>query len=257
MNDHAELANLGEHELKAAIKSEWKKHEELAKQELAPLLYYLRENIRAQGARNDLANTDRGFTAWVEANLDISRRTADRWCEWFAVEAGLKPGTSRQVTRSNDDGFYSVILDEHKGQEQIAFNCWVKTAIHTQFTKALAAIQKKLGLKNKKEAMVQGVLYAATAINGKAKSGSSATMVGQLSLRHHAPKTRRHSQVRATGRAAHERGKAKGHVQAVASHAGKTRNRQGVSRANGHRRSRSVVHAEGSARPKAFRATAG
>ena len=76
--DYSELAKLGEHELKAAIKAEWKKHEESARADLAPLLYFLRERLRAQGARNDLANSERGFEAWVEENLDISRRTADR-----------------------------------------------------------------------------------------------------------------------------------------------------------------------------------
>jgi len=85
---YAEIRKLNEHELKAAIKSVWKHHEESAKRDLAPLLYYLREQLRAQGARNDLGiEKDRGFAAWVEENIDISRRTADRWCEWFAVPA--------------------------------------------------------------------------------------------------------------------------------------------------------------------------
>lgn len=75
------LQNLSEQELKAAIKSAWKKHEELAKQDLAPLLYWLRERLRAQGARNDLVHDkDRGWEVWVTQHLDISRRTADRWC---------------------------------------------------------------------------------------------------------------------------------------------------------------------------------
>jgi hypothetical protein len=171
MNDHAELANLGEHDLKAAIKSEWKKHEESAKQDLAPLLYYLRERLRAQGARNDLANTDRGFTVWVEANLDISRRTADRWCEWFAVEAGLKPGTSRQVTKSEDDAFYIAILNDHRSKKQIAFNCWVTKEVHAQFSKAVTKLQKQLNLDKSKDAIVQGVIYAAKAIATRLRAG--------------------------------------------------------------------------------------
>jgi hypothetical protein len=164
---YAEIRKLDEHELKAAIKSVWKKHEELAKQDLAPLLYYLREQLRAQGARNDLANADRGFAAWVEENLDISRRTVDRWCEWFAVAAGIKPGTSGQLSKSEDDDFYDQILDEHKGQEQIAFNCWVPKAVHGQFTKALVLLQKQLNVKNKKEAIVQGVIYAAKNVSSR------------------------------------------------------------------------------------------
>jgi hypothetical protein len=165
--DYSELGKLGEHELKAAIKSEWKKHEESARADLAPLLYFLRERLRAQGARNDLANADRGFAAWVEENLDISRRTADRWCDWFALEAGLKEKpTSGHPSKSDDEGFYDVIITDHKGEAQIAFNCWVKTTVHAQFTRALVRLQKQLNLKNKKEAMVQGVIYAAKVLTG-------------------------------------------------------------------------------------------
>ncbi len=56
-----EIQELSEQELKAAIKSAWKKHEELAKADMAPLLYWLRERLRAQGSRNDLHDKDRGF----------------------------------------------------------------------------------------------------------------------------------------------------------------------------------------------------
>jgi hypothetical protein len=39
---------------------------------LASLLYYLREQLSAQGARGHLGvDKDRGFAAWVEENLDI------------------------------------------------------------------------------------------------------------------------------------------------------------------------------------------
>ena len=48
-SDHGELSKLTEPELKAAIIAAWKKHEELAKQELAPMLYWLRDKLRAQG----------------------------------------------------------------------------------------------------------------------------------------------------------------------------------------------------------------
>ena len=89
------------------------------------------------------------------------------------MEAGLKPVTSGHVTKSADDAFYDEILDEHRGQEQIAFNCWVKRQFTRQFTKALTKLQKRFRLKNKKEAMVQGVIYAASAINrGAEKQGS-------------------------------------------------------------------------------------
>jgi len=167
-----ELQKLNELELKAAIKSAWKKYERLAKKEMGQLLYWLREKLRAQGSRNDVHDKDRGFGAWVEENLDISRRTADRWADWFAVENGLKESTSGQLTKSEDNDFYAGILDEHKGDQQIAFNCWVKKAVHAQFTKALMTIQKQLGLKNKKEAMVQGVIYAAKNVSAGASKRS-------------------------------------------------------------------------------------
>lgn len=166
----SELQKLNEHELKAAIKSAWKKYERLAKKEMGQLLYWLREKLRAQGTRNDIHDKDRGFGAWVEENLDISRRTADRWADWYAVENGLKESTSGQLTKSEKE-FFAGILDEHEGDEQIAFNCWVKKAVHAQFTKALATLQKQFGLKNKKEAMVQGVIYAAKNVSAGSGKG--------------------------------------------------------------------------------------
>ena len=90
-----ELQKLNEQELKSAIISAWKKHEELAKKDLAPMLYWLREKLRAQGARNDIADKDRGFGAWVEDNLDISRRTADRWADEYAISEGMKKPSNK------------------------------------------------------------------------------------------------------------------------------------------------------------------
>jgi hypothetical protein len=168
----SELQNLSEARLKAAIKSAWKMHEHLAKKDMGPLLYWLRLKLRAQGSRNDIHDEDRGFGAWVEDNLDITRRTADRWADWYAVENRLKDSTSRQLTKSEDDDFYAGILDEHKGDLQIAFNCWVKKAVHAQFTRALTTIQKQFGVKNRKEAMVRGVIYAAKNISAGASKRS-------------------------------------------------------------------------------------
>jgi hypothetical protein len=185
---HSEYAKLNEHQLKAAIKTEWKKHEESAKQDLAPLLYYLREQLRAQGARNDLSvvEKDRGFAAWVEENLDITRRTADRWCEWFADEAGFKQNsTSRHVSRSDVDLWHAV-QDEDEEDQQIAFNYSVPKALHAKYTTAVAKLQKAWGLKNKKEAVVQGVIYAAKNV-GRAK--------GKVSLVSRATKKSRHQPV--------------------------------------------------------------
>jgi len=159
---------LTEQQLKSALKTAWKKHEKLAKEEMGPLLYWLRDKLRAQGSRNDINDKDRGFGAWVEDNLDISRRTADRWADDYAVKAGLKAAksTSGQVSKS-DVELYEEILADHKGKQQIAFNVWVQTAIHAQFQKALNTLQTKFGVKNKKEALVTGVIYAAKIIASK------------------------------------------------------------------------------------------
>ncbi len=239
---YAEIRKLNEHELKAAIKSVWKKHEESAKQDLAPMLYYLREQLRAQGARNDLSDVekDRGFGAWVEENLDISRRTADRWCEWFAVEAGLKQNSTSRHVSKGDVALWIGIQNEHEGQQQIAFNCWVPKAVHGQFTKALTTLQKRLNLKNKKEAMVKGVIYAAAAINREGKSGRSSSLVGHVSLRNKSSKGIGHSSIRATVRPAHRSGTKSGRVPVVAERQSKSRNQSMAHGSHRHRRESGV-----------------
>jgi hypothetical protein len=164
--DHGELSKLTEPELKAAIIAAWKKHEELAKQELAPMLYWLRDKLRAQGARNDLTqDKDRGFAFWVEEHLDISRRTADRWCDWYAVKVGYRQDATSGHLSKSDLEMYEDILDTHKGKLQIAFNVWVPKAVHAQYSTALTTLQKKFACKDKKEALVRGVIYAASVIN--------------------------------------------------------------------------------------------
>lgn len=246
--DHADPAKLSEQELKSAIIATWKKHEELAKKDLAPMLYWLREKLRAQGARNDLTqDKDRGFGFWVEEHLDFSRRTADRWCEWYAVEAGLKP-TSGQVSKSEDDSLYEDILDTHKGKQQIAFNCWVPTALHAQYQKALTRIQNKFGLKDKKEALVQGVIYAAKVIDKGAAGRGSAKVVGDVSLRKPRSKNAGNMQLRKRVRAAHGRRKAGRNVPVLARATREMGQQQVLRSTNGHR-------GEGSA--KAMRAAAG
>jgi hypothetical protein len=159
-------ASLSEQELKAAIISAWKKHEELAKQDLAPLLYWLRDKLRAQGARNDLTqDKDRGFAFWVDEHLDISRRTADRWCDWYAVEMGLKQDSTFGHLSKSDLDVWEDVLDTHKGKQQITLNFWVPTVMHSQYSKALTTLQRKFACKDKKEALVKGVIYAASVIN--------------------------------------------------------------------------------------------
>lgn len=100
--DPAELAleNLSVNELKAELTDASAKYQGAAEKEMAPLLYHLRKKLKAQGKSGN------GFGAWVEDNLIISRRTADRWADAHAVSRGLKKppkskkATFRQVSKS-------------------------------------------------------------------------------------------------------------------------------------------------------------
>ena len=113
--------NLSTSQLKTALKKLGAKYEDDSK----ALLYYLREKLKAQGKRSE------GFGAWVEANLPISRRTADRWADEYAVKAGKKkPSTSGQhvqkwvpgpVKDDNDDDLYLLELPL-VGAERRAFD---------------------------------------------------------------------------------------------------------------------------------------
>ena len=77
---------------------------------MAPMLYYLRQKIKAQGSRNDLRRRSEGFGQWVEKNLPITRRTADTWANEWAVAQGLKKSpTSRKISKS--DGQLGDISD--------------------------------------------------------------------------------------------------------------------------------------------------
>lgn len=66
------------------------------------MLYWLRERLRAQGARNDIADQDRGFGVWVEDNLGITRRTADRWADQWAIEQGRKKPREKKAKEPLD-----------------------------------------------------------------------------------------------------------------------------------------------------------
>jgi hypothetical protein len=237
------VQNLSEQELKSAIVSAWKKHEELAKQGLAEMLYWLRDKLRAQGARNDLTqDKDRGFAFWVEEQLDISRRTADRWCEWYAVEAGIKPLDTCPKVDKADLAVWEDVLDTHKGKQQIAMNFWVKTALHKEYQQALTKIQNKLGLKDKKEALVRGVIYAASVINKGAMGRPDARVVGKLSVSQGRPgrKARGGRKVRGSIRTINGARKVAGTNQVLVSAKGEARNKQGVRSTNGHRGGSSV-----------------
>lgn len=115
-------------ELKVKLQNIWRKHEKLCRTQMAPLLYNLRFKLKAQG------KTGAGFGAWVEDTLDISRRTADRWADDWAIAQGLKkpskcakPKAFRQMSKSaqsNPDGKVTVplsfILPEKEAEKFIA-----------------------------------------------------------------------------------------------------------------------------------------
>jgi hypothetical protein len=158
----SELQNRTEAELKAAIKSAWKKHEPLAKKGMAPLLYWLRVKLRAPGSRNDIHDKDRGFGAWVDEHLDISRATADRWADEYAREKGLKPEpTSPHVRRGcKDTDFYKRKL----AKRSKGVTLWVKEPLRDQYWHALNAIKKHFNITDNGEAVVKGLCYAAKTI---------------------------------------------------------------------------------------------
>src|SRR6266481_2621661 len=145
VHSDSELQKLNEAELKAAIKSAWKKYERLAKKEMGQLLYWLREKLKAQGIRNDLRDGDKGFGAWVEQTIEISRRTADRWADDYGLANGLmkRKSTSRQVTKSfgdhPEDDFYAQDLRKHG--RQIQMNFWVPVREYQQHEKAVKALK--------------------------------------------------------------------------------------------------------------------
>lgn len=91
-------------ELKAKLQNIWHKHEKLCRESMGEYLYWLRKKMRAQGARNDKKrDKPEGFGAWCEANLQITRRTADKWADVWAIAQGLKkPAKKTPKTFSTD-----------------------------------------------------------------------------------------------------------------------------------------------------------
>jgi len=107
-------------------------------EEIGPCLYWLRAKLKAQGARNDLKSKREGFGPWVEANLHITRKTADKWADAWAVEAGLmKPKTFSKTTKSSGDGdgkyggrtgpcivYYTMTLKITEAQQEELIRAW-------------------------------------------------------------------------------------------------------------------------------------
>jgi hypothetical protein len=97
------LEKLNVNQLKATITRTWGKYQRAAQRTMGPLLYHLRKRLKAQG------KSGAGFGAWVEDNVDLSRRTADRWADAYAVSKGLmKPKKHKalafsQLSKSPDE----------------------------------------------------------------------------------------------------------------------------------------------------------
>jgi hypothetical protein len=219
--DDAEIRKLNEEELKAAIVSAWKKLERIGKKEMGGFLYWLREKLRAQGARNDIRDHDKGFGVWVWQTIEISRRTADRWANDYGLKNGLikrKP-TSRQDDQKllphEDDNYLETKRRKHK--RQIQMNYWVDLGVYQQHEQAVEILKKHFKTTSNQDAIVKGVQYAARTIHRGAGSK----------------------------------------VQVVARVERKGRNKQAVDSANRHRTRRSAEVGRSDARPKALHATAG
>jgi hypothetical protein len=176
VSSDSELKKLDEEQLKAAIKFAWKKYERLAKKEMGQLLYLLREKLRAQGSRNDLRDRDKGFGAWVEETIEISRRTADRWADEYGLANGLmkRKSTSRQVAKSfeADDDFYARDLRKHG--RQIQMNFWVSVGDYQRHEHAVKVLKKHFKTSSTQDAIVKGVEYAAqTLARGRGRTNRS------------------------------------------------------------------------------------
>src|ERR1035437_6427193 len=167
----SELEKLDEGQLKAAIKSTWKKYERLAKKEMGQLLYLLRENLRAQGSRNDLRDRDKGFGAWVEETIEISRRTADRWADEYGLANDLmkRKATSRQDDQKSFQHEDDAAQEEkrRKHGRMILGNHWVPLGEYQQHERALEVLKKHFQTSSKQDAIAKGVQYAATTLARK------------------------------------------------------------------------------------------
>lgn len=121
------------------LKSSLIRAAEQTRESMGELLYWLREKLRARGKRNDLRRKKEGFRAWCEANLGISRRTADRWANEWAWANGKKNKpkkvTSGQHDHKSDD-------DSESGPPKITFNLplMLTEGEHEEFMWAVEAI---------------------------------------------------------------------------------------------------------------------
>ncbi len=231
----AKPETLSTQQLKTALRAACKKYETSAKKEMSPLVYWLREKMRAQGSRNDIHDRDRGFGAWVDEHLDISRRTADRWANEWGIAKGLMKPTFSHVSKSEDDDFQAAEVAKHNNLVQVKYlKYWVPPHQQVQFTQAVKILQKHFKAANDKEAIFKGVLYVANTIARGAHSGKAQRPTAGKTSRNH-PAGQGQNRVARSG-------------------VGRLQQRHGV---NGHRGRKGPVSDTATVGRKAFRASAG
>jgi hypothetical protein len=117
-----DLSKLSIEELQQQLKQSWVRFERTVKDEMAPRLYYLRERLKRQGARNG-----QGFSRWVKDNLGLSISTVNRWANDYSKAIdGKKPSKSKATSallnrsgKSLQDGQQKigVVLPNNKWEE--------------------------------------------------------------------------------------------------------------------------------------------
>ena len=136
MSAKVSLEKLSIQQLKSKLTTAWGRYQRAAERTMAPLLYYLRKRLNAQGKKGE------GFGVWVEDHLDISRRTADRWADCWAVAHGLMKERKRGKTfRHLSKGKRPKVNPD--GMEQIPLSFTLTTAEADDFWAAMKILGDK------------------------------------------------------------------------------------------------------------------
>jgi hypothetical protein len=120
------------------------------RREAAPLLAQLRKRMNAQGQKG------KGFGAWVEQNLPITRRTADLWADEWERATGRR--TSRKVSKGRAEN----------GPLQLQF-VFASPERRREFLGAW----RKLEQEERQTVVVEAVIRAARERNGKASTAAA------------------------------------------------------------------------------------
>jgi hypothetical protein len=137
------------------------------KEMMGPYLYWLRAKLKAQGARNDLKNKREGFGPWVEANLHITRKTADTWANDWAIENGLmEKSTSGKSSKGSGGG--SEEFDEVPGERPEYFSMSMSLTPSEQ--EAFILAWTDLGEEHATKLVFETVVEAAKAQEGTPKT---------------------------------------------------------------------------------------